>query len=217
MESDMSQKIDLKAADRKVFTAFLDDGLIDIFLSSFVLMFAVGVFLSKYLGDFWSSAIFLPLWGVLYLILRWIRKHVVTPRIGMVKWGSGRKKKLSVFTLLMLALNVIFFLLAIGLLILPIGIDWMGSLFFPAIFSIMVLICFSTAGFFLDLPRLFVYGLILALAPLVGEWLYQAYSIPHHGFQVTFGISTLIIFATGLYKFVTTLRNNPMPTEEPLL
>jgi hypothetical protein len=215
MELFMSQKIDLKAADRKVFTASLDDGLIDIFLSSVVLMFAVGVFLSEYLGDFWSSAIFLPLWGALYLILRWIRKYVIIPRIGIVKWGADRKRKLSIFTVLMLALNISFFLLGIFFFITPGGPDWLGSYKFSAMFSIQILVLFSTAGYFLDLPRLYVYGLMLGLAPLVGEWLYQTYKTSHHGFPITFGLSALIIFATGLYKFINTLLDNPLPAENP--
>ncbi len=48
----MSQNINLKEADRRIFTASFEDGLVDIFLSSVVLMFAVAPFLSVYLGDF---------------------------------------------------------------------------------------------------------------------------------------------------------------------
>jgi hypothetical protein len=37
----------------------------------------------------------------------------------------------------------------------------------------MVLILFSLGGSFLDLKRLYIYDLMLALAAPVGEWLYQ--------------------------------------------
>ena len=50
--------ISIKEADRQVFRSSYDDGLVDIFLSSVVLMWAVAPSLSLYLGDFWSSAIF---------------------------------------------------------------------------------------------------------------------------------------------------------------
>ena len=109
----MSQNIDLKQADRKVFTASLNDGLLDIFLASFVLMFAVAPFLSRYLGDFWSSFIFLPFWGIVFLVLRWLRVHVVNPRIGTVKYGPIRRKKITAFVIVMLILNILFLLLGL--------------------------------------------------------------------------------------------------------
>ncbi|MBK5109021.1 MAG: hypothetical protein JJE12_12860 [Anaerolineales bacterium] len=44
--------ISVKEADRQVFRSGLEDGLVDIFLSSFVLMWAVAPYLSLYIGDF---------------------------------------------------------------------------------------------------------------------------------------------------------------------
>lgn len=209
----MSQNIDLKDADRKIFTTSFEDGLVDIFIASVVLMFAVGPFLSVYLGDFWSSFIFLPLWGVVYLILRWARKQVVNPRIGFVKYGPIRRKKLSIFTVVMLVLNTIFFVLGIFSSLMPLGPGWQFILPFGAI----VLILFSLAGYFLDLTRLYFYGIMLALAPVVGELLYRTFRVSHHGFPIVFGLSAGIIFLTGLLKFSTLLHDNPLPVEELVL
>ena len=73
----MSQDIDLKQADRKVFSASFDDGLVDIFIASFALAFALGPFttrfLNPHLGDLWGDfvgtlMIFLPVWGMIILI-----------------------------------------------------------------------------------------------------------------------------------------------------
>jgi len=206
----MSQNIDLKQADSKVFTASLNDGLLDIFLASFVLMFVVALFLSRYLGDFWSAFIFLPFWGLVYLVLRWLRVHVVNPRIGTVKYGPIRRKKITAFTIVMLVLNILFLLLGIVAFIIPSVTGWRFILAFGA----QVLILFSLGGYFLDLKRLYVYGLMLALAAPVGEWLYQTYKVPHHGYPVTYGLLALIIFLVGLAKFITLVRNNPLPPED---
>jgi hypothetical protein len=206
----MSNEINLKEADRKIFSTSFDDGLLDIFLASVVLMFAVAPFLSKYLGDFWSSAVFLPFWGALYLILRWLRVHVVNPRIGTVKYGPIRKKKITVFTIVMLVLNTIFLLLGMVAFAMPSGSGWRFILPFGA----MVLILFSLAGYFLDLTRLYVYGLMLALAAPVGEWLYQNFGASHHGYPVTYGLSALVIFLVGLVKFITLVHDNPLPPED---
>ena len=210
----MSQNINLKEADRKIFSASFDDGLLDIFLACWLLIFILGPFLSVYLGDFWSSFVFLPYWGVVYLILRWVRKHVVNPRIGSVKYGPIRIKKLTTFTILMLVLNIIFLLLGIVAFLMPIGSGWR----FILPFSAMLLISFSLGGYFLGLTRLYVYGLILALAIHVGEWLYQNFGASHHGFPVTFGFVATIIFLVGLVKFITLVRDNPLPPEDlPIL
>ena len=206
----MSDQINLKEADRKVFTASFDDGLLDIFLAGFVLMFAVAPFLSRYIGDFWSSAIFLPFWGALYLILRWIRVHIVNPRIGTVKFGLNRIKKLTTFTIIMLVLNILFLILGMLAFIIPTDSGWHFILPFGA----MVLILFSLAGYLLDLNRLYIYGLMLALAAPVGEWLYQTFKVPHHGYPVSYGFCSLVFLLVGLFKFISIVRENPLPPED---
>jgi MFS family permease len=210
----MSEKyLSLKRADRRIFNASFDDGLVDIFISSVVLMFVVAPFLSRYLGDFWSSAIFLPIWGLLFIVLRWVRIHVINPRKGVVKYGQYRKRKLTLFSWIMLGLNIAFFLsgLAVGL-VLPSSPGWMTL--FP--FSVMVLAMFSLAGYFLDVSRFYVYGLMLAIGPFVGEWLFQFYNAPHHGYPIIFGIYAIAIFLIGLIKLIKFLRDNPLPGEDHL-
>lgn len=208
----MSENVNLKEADRRVFTASFEDGLVDIFLSSVVLMFAVAPFLSVYLGDFWSSVIFLPFWGVIYLVIRWIRKNVIKPRSGVVKYGPMRRKKMTLFTGIMLALNVIFVILGMFAFFMPQSPGWTVTI--P--FSAMLLISFSLAGYLLDVTRFYVYGLMLAGGFFVGEWLYQTYGVSHHGYPIVFGISAGIIFLTGLIKLITFINDNPLPTDEAM-
>ncbi|MGW8143781.1 MAG: hypothetical protein ACWGN2_05260 [Anaerolineales bacterium] len=207
------ENISLKQAERKVFSISFNDGLVDIFISSVVLMFAVAPFLSRSLGDFWSSAIFLPIWGILFIILRWIRIHVVNPRKGAVEYGSHRKRKLSFFSWLMLGVNIVFFVigLAVGF-VLPINLGL--GVMIP--FSVMVLAFFSLAGYFLEVSRFYVYGLMIAVGPFIGEWLYQTLNVSHHGYPIIFGIYTAVIFLIGLIKLIKFLRDNPLPTEEQL-
>ena len=206
----MSSNKVLLEADRKVFQASFEDGLLDIFLAAFVLMFAVGPLLSVYLGDFWSSFIFLPFWGVLYLLLRWLRKQYVQPRLGRVTFGSIRKKKMRTATIILFVLNVIFLGLGLVSFFLPVG-NWVLNSFR---FGAIMLILFSVSGYFMDLPHLYIYGVLLALGMPVGEWLFQEGIASHHGFPVVFGIATGIIFLRGLYKFVTLMRTTPPPPEE---
>lgn len=204
--------ISVKEADRQVFRSALEDGLADIFLSSLVLVWAVAPFLSTSIGDFWSSAIFVPLWGGIYLVLYLVRKHVVQPRAGIVKFGVARRKKLTAFTWIMLVLNVLFMVLGVFAFFLPVGSGYTRTL--PI--SLMILASFSLAGYFLDAPRFYVYGVLWAGGFFVGEWLYQSYGFVHHGYPVAFGTVALIIFLTGIYKLLTFMRDNPLPGDEQL-
>ena len=209
----MAQNKTLKAVDRKIFNTYFEDGLLDIFLAAWVLMFAVGPLLSGTLGDFWSSFVFLPFFGVVYLILRYLRRQVVTPRIGSVKWGAMRVRKLRRGTIIMLVINLIFLALGVLSFMMPIG----SGLVMSIRFGIMMLILFSTAGYMLDFNFLYVYGVLIALAMPVGEWLYQTAGFSHHGFPVVFGILAGIMFVRGLFKFFTLLKDTPLQEEEHTL
>ena len=210
----MQNPISLKSAERQIFQTTFADGLWDVLIGSFVLMFALAPLLSDSLGDFWSSFIFLPFWGLIYLAIRLARKHLIAPRIGSVKFGKTRQRKMRTFNRIMLVLNVL--ALVAGILA-YINLESLASDRWPGIvdtpiliLSIFLLVGFSIAGTLLDFPRLYLYGLLLFVAPLIGEWLYANQGAAHHGFPITFGVSAALIILTGLLLFVHTLMTNPV-------
>jgi hypothetical protein len=75
----MANEISLKEAERKVFASTVQDGLWDILVGCVMLEFAIGPLLSQSLGDFWSSAVFLPFWGLVYLAILYLRKYIISP------------------------------------------------------------------------------------------------------------------------------------------
>jgi uncharacterized membrane protein len=206
----MSQGMSLNEAERKVFRSGFQDGLVEIMLGCVVLMFAVGPYLSPYLGDFWSSAIFLPFWAAAFGLLWLVKRQVVTPRIGVVEFGAWRKTRLLRF-------NVLMFVACTVVLILGI----LSALSFGAVpgwthvaqFSLMILIAFCVTAYFLDFSGLYLYGVLIALAPLVGEGLYVYFGVPHHGYPVTFGLTTAILVLAGLGKLIRLLRTYPLPDD----
>jgi hypothetical protein len=206
----MSQPISLKEAERKAFRTTYNDGLWDIFLGCFFLMFVIGPYLSPSLGDFWSSVVFLPFWGLVFLVLWLIRKYVVSPRIGVVKFGPARKAKLAKLSIVMLVVNVVALILGF---VAAMRFESVPGQMILTIFGLLLLIGFSMAAYFLDFNRLYVYGLLVGLSPLVGEWLYSHGKAAHHGVPVTFGVSAGIMILAGLVVFVHLLRNNPAPLE----
>jgi hypothetical protein len=180
-------------------------GLWDIFLGCWFLLFVIGPYLSPSLGDFWSAAVFVPfLLGVL-LVIYLVMKFVVTPRMGSAKFGPTRKTKLAMFTAVMLVINIVAFILG---LVAALKFSWVSGRMISIMFGLILLVCFSTAAYFLDFGRLYVYGLLLGFSPLVGEWLWTCGYATHHGFPVTFGISAGTMVLVGLVLFVRFLRTS---------
>jgi hypothetical protein len=204
----MAQQISLKEAERKVFRTKTNDGLWDIFLGGYFLMFVIVLYLSPILGDFWSSVMFLPYFALAYLATWLIRKYVVTPRVGIVKFGLVRKTKLAKFTVVMVIINTIALILGI---LAALSFGEVPGQIYPIILGMILLIGFSLAAYFLDYNRLYIYGLLVGFSPIVGEWLWNQGYASHHGFPITFGLSGCIMILIGLVVFIHFLRDNRVP------
>lgn len=206
----MQTPISLKTAERKAFQTTFADGLWDVFIGCFILMFALAPLLSQSLGDFWSSFVFLPFWGLVYLAIWLARKHLVAPRLGSVTFGKARQQKMRSFNMVMIAINLL--ALALGILaFLTQGI--LPQAGFPSLLGLLLLVGFSVSAYLLEFPRLYLYGLLLFAAPLVGEWLYANYGAAHHGFPIVFGFCTAVMILVGLGIFIRLLVQNPLPQE----
>jgi len=203
----MQEPINLKSAERKAFQTNVADGLWDVFIGCFLLELAFAPFLSKFMGDFWSSFIFLPFFGLVYLAIYLVRKNVVAPRIGTFKYGKPRQKKLMVFTIIMVVLNLVIFLL--GLIAYFIFDKFSNGFLMGALLGILIMVGFSAAAYFLEYPRLYLYGSLIMLAPLLGEWLYTYHGASHHGYPIVFGPIAGFMILIGLITFARLLKNHP--------
>ena len=205
----MQNPISLKSAERKAFTLTFEDGLWDILLGLFILEFAVAPLLIASLGDFWSSFIFLPIWALAVAIILIIKHYIVTPRMGIVRLRLTRQVRL--FRLNIAFLIAMTFLFVTGTLAL---MEMNASVELRTIFmAVMALIIFSIGAHVLQQNRLLLYGCIVALAPILGEWLWLKLGIIHHGYPLTFGIASLTIFITGITKFILFLKRYTIPME----
>jgi hypothetical protein len=197
---------DLKRLERSTFRAVADSGLWDILLASVVAMFAVAPVLSSRLGDFWSSAVFLPVWAAVYVAIRVVQDRVVRPRVGSVRFAPARRRRLAWLTAIMLVVNLVALVVGIVAAIrAPAGQLWL----FPIAFSLMLLVGFTLGAVVLQIPRLLLYGLLLGVAPAAGEVLWRRGLASHHGFPLVFGVCAAVILAIGVLRFVRFLPPRP--------
>lgn len=205
---------ELRDLERRTFRAARDDGLLDIMMAAFVSMFAIAPLLSDPLGDFWSSAVFGPVWYTMYLGVRAVQKHVVAPRVGTVEPGTDRRRRLRHVTIVVFAVNAVALLIGIAATI-GFWAGWLSATGFvyPISLSVVALVLFSMAAYALSVWRYAIYGLLVAAAPLVGEALWRSDLAEHHGYPVGFGAVALIMVITGLARLTTLLRNHPLPND----
>jgi hypothetical protein len=195
--------VDLRQAERRAFRTAYDDGLWDVMLAGIVAMLAIGPLLSTELGlgDFWSSAAFIPVWLGGYLVIRLVRRRLLIPRVGEIRVAEDRRRRLRTASLILLAVNLVAFGGGLAFWILGPAAGWAV----PIVLGLTVLLICSVMGYSFDMPRLYLYGFMLAVAPLVGEWLWREGYAAHHGWPVTFGLAAVLIAAFGIVRFARVL------------
>jgi hypothetical protein len=205
---------DLKALEQRTFRTATDDGLWDVLIACVFANLAIAPLLSEDLGDFWSSALLAPIWLATYLVIWVVRHHIVAPRVGTVRFGSERQQRLRRLGIVLLVVNVI----AAGFGVVAfvgVQLNWLdlgdGSIAYPLGLAIVVLIGFSGVAAVTGIHRYYLYGLMLAIAPLVGEWLWREGLVTHHGYPIVFGAAAMIIFLTGVVRFTGIVRSHPLP------
>lgn len=201
---------ELKRLERATFLAAADSGLWDMFLAGIIAMLAIGPLLSERLGDYWSSAVFVPFWVAAIIAMRQVQARVILPRMGVVEFSPPRMKKLKRLGVIILAVNLV----ALGLgAVAATRAPVMGGNTVPLVLSLIFLLAGSLVAFLLEIPRVFFYGLLLAAAPPLGEVLFQRGQASHHGFPIVFGVSACVILASGIIRFKRFLPPPPRGME----
>ncbi len=209
---------DLRALERRTFRVAHDDGLWDVLIAAFVAMFAIAPLLSEPLGDFWSSAVFVPIWIGTYLAIRLLRTTVVTPRIGTAGPGPERIRRMRSFRLTMLVVYAA--ALGAGIAVAAaVATDRLDpdGLAYPIALGVASLVGFSIGAYTTGILRFAIYGLMLAAAPLIGEWLWRNDLVDDHGYPLVFGTVAAIIFVVGVVRFARLVRSHAVPPNTALV
>jgi hypothetical protein len=211
----MSQNISLKELERKAWTSYFQDGLWDIYLGLLLLAMAVSALLSDVgFSESLGMAILIGLEVVAVLVL-WVGKKIITvPRMGRVKFGPKRKAKLS-WVMVVLFISV---LVGAGVFLVvsamrgnrPGGLN--VAFFAPAVWVVNAIAVFSLGAYFLDFSRLYLIGVMYALAVPLDIVFRQLTDIDLS--FIAFGVPAMAILITGLVMFVRFLRDYPLLPEE---
>ncbi|MDJ0708768.1 MAG: hypothetical protein QNJ14_00190 [Woeseiaceae bacterium] len=191
------------AIERRVYRAYWNDGLLDIFAAAGV--FAIGIF---WLYDLPVGAVFVPVW----LVPAWgpCRRHFIEPRLGMVEFSDARQRRNN---------NLLRLILYVGIGCLVIGIelyllrDRLGTnpsmtliAGLPAV--LLAVLAVATAAL-IATPRFLVYAAVLAAAGVTGA----VFGLQPGLILVVAGGGMAILAAGVLWSFV---RDNPVVAEDDL-
>jgi len=163
----MSQNVNLKELERKAWRSFYQDGLWDIFWGLMLLAMAISALLS----DIGASepvqlGIMIALEALGILVLFVGKRRITVPRIGRVRFGPKRKRRLSKVRVV-LAVSAL-----VGAALFVAGPVLTGKLsrsmtfefILPAGWVVNCLVVFSLMAYFLDFSRLYLIGVLYALA-----------------------------------------------------
>jgi hypothetical protein len=211
----VSQTINLKELERRAWRSVFQDGLWDIYLGLLLLAMAVWALLSDVgFSESWGMAIFIGLEVLAVLVLWAGKKFITVPRMGRVKFGPKRKAKLS-WVRVILFISV---LVGAGVFVAALAMrtsrpGWLnGTFVFPAAWMVNAMVVFSLGAYFLDFSRLYLIGVMYALAVPLDIVFRQLTDIDLS--FLAFGAPAMVILIIGLVMFTRFLREYPLLPEE---
>jgi len=213
------QKMSLKEAERKAFQlSTSQDGLYDIFIGTYIVLMSATPWLDENgMRTPWNVILTMTLGMLILLGVTLIKKYLVAPRIGQVRYGIKRKQRLKRLAFGM----AIIFLLTVALF----GMTVSAIYFREPIFNgssewslpldivhtaagVFIFAIFSVIGYMNDYPRLYFYGFLFGLGYVVSTTLQDITGIL---FYWPWALSGLVAVIVGIILFIRFLRDYPLP------
>ena len=207
----MLNKINLKEIEKKAYRSTFQDGLWDIYLG----ILLINLSILPWIVENYLSVMQVAMVGIFVTILAMIiffggKKLITVPRMGLIKFGQGRKAKLK-------KIRAVMFLSVIVGILLFIFAKYMTTIAgVPTpflIFSANCRIVFGLGAYFMNFERLYFYGFFYAL-PLPFGFLMMKNSYPVENVILISIIPGLIMVIIGSILFFQFLRKYPNPTKE---
>ena len=207
----MTTDTDLKQLERRAWTSFFRDGLLDIFMGLVLLAVGIpamlsGIFTSE-LSQNVAAAIlmvvsFLPYWGG--------KKFITVPRTGRAEFSRARKSRQAkaavVYAISMVVGVIVFLMIMLGLSSSP--PEWVRGLgvegFLALGIGVFVFVIVGLASYFMGYTRGYVIGALYAFA-FSGSVLLHS--------PMIFVVAGTVAVLMGLAVLVRFLRTHPKPLE----
>jgi len=203
----MNTKTSLREVERRTYLSYHQDGLLDIFVGIYVLLFGLGILLmtvTEFSMWFVIPAIFpavmMPIWIS-------VKKRVTMPRIGYVKFGyRGANKVMAIFLGLAVAGLGVFMLFGLGA---SMGQGWaltLRNLIIPNGMIIIGILAASISSLFaytMGLRRLYAYALLTLALLFVAHFAI----IPFAYSLLAIGVLMIINGSIFLMQFI---RKHPL-------
>ncbi len=200
-------KSSLKQVEKRTYMTYHQDGLIDIFVGVYILLFGLGIFLQT-ITDFSTWFVFPGVFpAVMVPIWISVKKRITIPRIGYVKFGSrGANRFMAVILGLMVFGLGVFMVFGLGAAMDQGWAVTLRTLIFSnsmIIIGVGAAIISSLFAYNMGLKRLYAYGLLTLVLFLTGHFI----TIPFQYFLLTTGFAIVIY---GLILMVQFIQKYPI-------
>ena len=201
---DTMAQIDLKKLEKKAFTSYHEDGIIDIFAGAWILFFAI---FNMCTDKPWFGAGMFPVYGLPFFTLA--KKKITVPRIGYVEFTKQRRSLMYIIYIWIAAIFTFF-----GIMFYTDNSpSWIYALFhdYPKlVFGVVVGLLFLVCAWVTRIFRFYVYsGLIIAMM-VIGQVFGP--DIRYEYFPLILGVLILSVGMVVLIQFIQTYPVEAEPT-----
>ena len=200
----MNQKINLKEIERKAYTSYHQDGVIDITIAVVILLFSVMM-----LGDIYLLGSIGGVSGILAVSLyAGLKKLLTVPRIGYVKFPQQRAQRMVAIAVALGTLSALMGLVAVLQTMSQGTPEWLVFLIENYMLTIgtAVAALFLLAGYAFKTKRIYAYALLTLVLFVAGHFIY----FPLYYYLTALGI---ILLACGLFLMIRFVSKYPKATE----
>jgi hypothetical protein len=205
----------LNEIEKKAFRSTFQDGIWDIFLGLLLLNLSFGALLSNSgVSEGLTIIILTALAAVIVLVFIAGKKRITIRRMGLVKFGPKRKRKVWKSRIILLAsvfAGLIVFLAALLVSYYPAGRSKMVFLL-PAAWVANSIIVFSLLAHYLDCRRLYLYGILFALPVPVDMAIKELAGV--NLIPIALAVPAVIMLAVGAVLLNRFLRDYPLLSQE---
>ena len=199
---------DQKQIERRVFTSFFQAGFIEAFTGIFLLQLGFPALFSRSgFGDWQSALLTLPIALLLLFVVFLVRRFVIIPRLGRVKFLPERRRRISKFIIVpiltLIAGAIVGYIFTENASLRHVFVGQIPFILIP-------IIVFGAAAYFLDMKRLYVYGAIVGLIFPLGKYL-ETIIVSRNTLPATILFTAFVFLGIAIVFLVAFLRKYHEP------